>query len=176
MLFKKLLIVNDKSIQIVSWLLASIPIIYYFYIFFTFTINAPHEDDYDTILNFMVELVQTRTFLDKIWISIIRLSNEHIIFLNHIVSCMQYSITGQINFNQMKLIGSMTVIVTWIYFLKISYNSLSFLHYPKNKNFAYVIFVVLSSILFFNLSYFDSTFSNLSPAKSGGDFNCFYMY
>lgn len=158
---------KPKTTRYIGLAIGSISIVYYFTVLITYQVNAPHQDDYDTVLIYMNEIVKMDSFIDQIWWSVKLMSNEHIVLLNHLISWMQYAITGSINFNLLTFVGSLIVLITWIYFIGISREVLVN-HTNNSSEIILALLTITTSLLFFNLSYYDSTFRATSLMQKIG--------
>ena len=135
-----------SNIRVIDFSLSSLVIIYFFLIFFKYTVNIPINDDYG-VLNDINEILNTDSFLEKIKLFFSQ-HNEHRIAYDRFWFLVSYKINNQINFNLLALIGNLSLII--LFFLLIKRISLS-------NNY----FILLPiSILLFNLTFYENmTFS-----------------
>ena len=133
---------NFKNIITIFFVL--VPPIVFFSVFFRYTLNIPINDDYNAILDFINKCIETNSISEKIKL-IFSQHNEHRIAYDRIWSIISYKVSGQVNFNDLSLIGNLSLIGIFIVF----YKKLS----QINKN---IIYLIPISVLLFNISFYEN--------------------
>ncbi len=94
--------------------------------------------------------------------------NEHILLFNRLLAWLYYSIAGEINFKGLQLISSLLVVLTWILFLMLINKEFQDIKNVRHIKIIKSLVIVTASILFFNLSYYESIFrATDQPQKLG---------
>ena len=112
---------NRKNlyVDIIKYVLISIPIFIYSMNVYKYAINIPRQDDYDAILKFLINFKKA-DFSDKLSLLFAQ-HNEHRIFASRVVYAVYYSVFGDINFRHLILLNVLTLILLFInicYFIR----------------------------------------------------------
>lgn len=110
---------------IILSILAFLPVCIFYITIFLFVVNIPYWDDYDAILGFTNNYLESN-FKNKITL-IFSQHNEHRIVFNRIITLLNYYLSGKINFRFLTLIGNISLLGLLIVLFK------SFM-FSKNKN------------------------------------------
>jgi hypothetical protein len=168
-----------------------LPVIFYSFIQYKFSINIPLLDDYDAILNFLNNYIDSETITDKIEL-IFSQHNEHRIVFTRVVVLLQYYISGHVNFSILAFLGNLawylTIFLVFLqfkklnlpqfYFLPIPYLAFQIYHYSVSwsmmslQNY-YVLLFALCSFYFLtekNNLFVSIVFSILATFTSGSGF------
>lgn len=90
-----------------------IPIFIYFKIVNEYALNIPYRDDYQAILNFIIDYKATSSFTHKVWL-LFHQHNEHRIFPSRLMYLWYYNIFGNINFRSLIFIGNLQLVATFL--------------------------------------------------------------
>jgi hypothetical protein len=126
---------NYKNItgKILTLVILFLPIIFYSYIQFRFSANIPILDDYDAVLNFLNNFLESDNLADKLRL-IFSQHNEHRIVFTRIVVLAQYYIFGQVNFAMLAFLGNLgwyfTIPIFFLLFKKLNLSLFYFLPVP----------------------------------------------
>jgi hypothetical protein len=149
------------QIKIEKWLIyigILIPIVFFFGMFFYYTVDIPINDDYSAILDFTNKIISTDSISEKIKIFFSQ-HNEHRIVYDRFWTLISYKIHKQLDLNFLALIGNLSLIPIFFIFSKKVLND------QKQKN---LIYLVPISVLVFNISFNENmtfamaTMSNLT--------------
>ncbi|MDD5595089.1 MAG: hypothetical protein PHY94_02470 [Candidatus Omnitrophica bacterium] len=97
---------NHKTIALI--ILALLPIYCFYLMIFAFSANIPYWDDYDSILNFTNNFLESNP-QNKATL-IFSQHNEHRIVFSRVVTLFFYYLTGKINFRLLALVGNLSLI------------------------------------------------------------------
>ncbi|WP_396180454.1 hypothetical protein [Flavobacterium sp.] len=128
---------------IVDFSLAILFIIYFFYIFVGTTSNIPINDDYSVLDNF-TDIVNADSFFEKIKL-FFKQHNEHRILYDKLWFFIDYKLSQQVNFNHLSLIGNLSLLGIFIFFL------LKFKEKAENT-----IYLFPLAVLIFNFSFHEN--------------------
>ena len=142
--------IGNKKLLIIDSFLSISFIIYFFYIFFAITSNIPINDDYGVLNNF-TDIINSNSFFDKIKL-FFKQHNEHRILYDKLWFFIDYKISQQVNFNHLSLIGNLSLIGVFIFFLK--------KFKGKTDN---TIYLLPLAVLIFNISFHE----NITFAMAG---------
>ena len=137
-----------ESIWKIDLILALTVAVYFFYIFFKYTVNIPLNDDYDVISNFN-DILEANTLTDKIKLFYLQ-HNEHRILYDKFWFYISYWISSEgLNFNFLSFIGNLSLVaLVAFYYLKLR----------KEYSNYFVLFPL--SVLLLNLAFWENiTFS-----------------
>jgi len=98
-------------------LLILTPVICFFGFFFRYTVNAPVNDDYPAVLQFLDQYVSTHSWLEKLRL-IFAQHNEHRIVFSRLWSIISFKIQHQVNFNVLSFIGNLSLVGMGLIFLR----------------------------------------------------------
>jgi hypothetical protein len=121
--------------------------VYYGTMYF-FSYNMPYNDDYEAILGFMNQYVDAKDMMSRLQL-IFSQHHEHRIGLTHIITLLQYKITGSVSFVIINTIGNMALLVIYFIFLKM-------IQQPGASNSIsdHGLLSMVTSFLLFNFSFF----------------------
>jgi hypothetical protein len=94
-----------------------LPVIVFYWLFFKFTVNAPINDDYQAILDFINKVITTDSYTEKIKL-IFSQHNEHRIVYDRIWTIISYKLQKNVDFNFLSLIGNLSLLGIAIIFFK----------------------------------------------------------
>ena len=106
----------NKKLIYVDFSLALLFVIYFFYVFFQTTSNIPINDDYSVLDNF-TDMVNADSFFEKTKL-FFKQHNEHRIFYDKLWFFIDYKVSQQVNFNHLSLIGNLSLIGVFLFFMK----------------------------------------------------------
>ncbi len=132
-------------IDILKYAIISLTIFIYLVYIYKYAINLPRWDDYDTILDFLVNYHKAN-FSDKISLLFTQ-QNEHRLFSSHVAYALYYALFGDINFRHLIMLNAVTSILV---FISITY----FIRKALPKDWYIAAFVL--SICFFDLNNFEN--------------------
>ena len=104
---------------ILPYLLVLLPAIFYFAKLNEYALNLPYRDDYDAILQFLIDFKHAH-FMAKIGL-LFSQHNEHRILSSNLIYAGYYSLFGHINFKALIIIGNAQLVViflTLLYFIR----------------------------------------------------------
>jgi hypothetical protein len=96
-----------------------IPALLFFKVVFDSAVNLPIKDDYDAILNFILDF-RSASFSQKIAL-LFSQHNEHRIFHSRLIYVTYYMLFGEINFRHLILIGDLQLVIMFaisVYFIR----------------------------------------------------------
>jgi len=125
-----------------------IPIIIFCCLFFRFTVNAPINDDYQAILDFLNKIISTDSYSEKIKL-LFSQHNEHRIVYDRIWTIISYKVQGNVDFNFLAFIGNLSLLGIAVIF----YKRFSLLQKPL------LLFVPVTIMLFNITSWENVTFA-----------------
>jgi hypothetical protein len=105
-----------SNIRTLDFFLSLFIIIYFFWIFFKYTVNIPINDDYAVLDNFN-KIIETNSVLEKIKLFFAQ-HNEHRIVYDRIWFLISYKLNNQINFNLLSFIGNLSLLGIFFLFMK----------------------------------------------------------
>ncbi|HLZ86917.1 MAG TPA: hypothetical protein VKQ52_06755, partial [Puia sp.] len=129
-------------------LLILVPVISFFGFFFRYTVNAPVNDDYPAVLQFLDQYVSTHSYFEKLRL-IFAQHNEHRIVFSRVWTIISFKLQKQVNFNVLSLIGNLSLIGMGLVFLR------KFLR----LNLSLVLFFPVTAFLFNLASWENMTFA-----------------
>jgi hypothetical protein len=94
-----------------------IPIIIYYGLFFRYTVNAPINDDYRAVLDFINKIISVDTIFDKLKI-LFSQHNEHRIVYGRLWTVISYNLLGNVNFNFLSFVGNLSLLGLSVIFYK----------------------------------------------------------
>ncbi|MFN3752793.1 hypothetical protein [Flavobacterium sp.] len=103
--------------KIISSILILIPIITFFGMFFLYMVNAPINDDYQAILDFLNKCISTDSFSEKIKL-IFSQHNEHRIVYDRIWTIFSYKFHMYVNFTFLAFIGNLSILAIGLFFFR----------------------------------------------------------
>ncbi|MBP8157726.1 MAG: hypothetical protein KAX93_05050, partial [Flavobacterium sp.] len=136
---------NIKKIDLISGLFI---MIYFFYIFFKYTVNIPLNDDYDLINNFN-DILDANSFTDK-WRLFYLQHNEHRILYDKFWFYVSYRLNHDgLNLNFLSFIGNLSLVALVVFY-----------YFKLRKEFSGYFIVFPLSVLLLNLAFWENlTFS-----------------
>ncbi len=99
---------SNRASQLIVCLTLLIPIGIYFWVWDYYAINVPKWDDH-ALKAFLLEYLQA-TNLSQKWEALFRQHNEHRITFTRLVSLIDYSIFGNLNFKRLMLYGNILLL------------------------------------------------------------------
>jgi hypothetical protein len=100
------------------YLLILLPVISFFGLFFRYTVNAPVNDDYPAVLQFLNNYVTTNSIHEKFKL-IFAQHNEHRIVFSRIWTLISYKLQKNVNFNFLSFIGDLSIVgIALVFFRK----------------------------------------------------------
>jgi hypothetical protein len=133
----------NKKLIYVDFSLALLFVIYFFYVFFQTTSNIPINDDYSVLDNF-TDMVNADSFFEKTKL-FFKQHNEHRIFYDKLWFFIDYKVSQQVNFNHLSLIGNLSLIGVFLFFI--------FKFKEKTEN---LIYFFPLAVLIFNFSFHEN--------------------
>ena len=127
-----------------------IPVLIYFFFLFKYCINFPYQDDFFAVLEFLNNFKYSLNTFQKLQL-IFSQHNEHRIIYDRIVILLQYYLTGTTNFVYLNIIGSIPLLILFLFFSKYS-----------NKNNYNKIYIYYISVLLFNLGFWQNTYFGMA--------------
>lgn len=88
-----------------SWIVIAFIVCRYYYIITKYSMDIPLQDDYDAILRYMIDTVNTDTLKEK-WNLLMQPFFEHRLVFTRLITHIQHLIFGSIHFNYLILIGN----------------------------------------------------------------------
>lgn len=122
--------------------------VYYGAVYY-FSYNMPYNDDYESILGFMNKYIEANDMMSRLQL-IFSQHHEHRLVFTHIITLLQYKITGSVSFVLINAIGNMAVLVIYFTFLNIIRNH----HCAADSMNDHGLLAMMTSFLLFNLSFF----------------------
>lgn len=134
---------KTSKIRIVDLVLSLAIVVFFFWIFFKYTVDVPINDDYNVLENFN-KIVSSDSFFEKIKLFFAQ-HNEHRIVYDRIWFFISYKINNQVNFNLLAFIGNLSLVGLLYLFIKrgLIYNNNYFVFFPI-------------AILLFNLTFYEN--------------------
>jgi len=117
--------------RISPYLLILVPVATFYGFFFRYTVNAPVNDDYPAVLQFLNSYVTAGSLHEKLTL-IFSQHNEHRIVYDRIWTLISYKLNKNVNFNFLSLIGNLSLLgIAAIFFWKFrKMNKTAFLFIP----------------------------------------------
>lgn len=137
--------------KIISGGLILLPIITFFGMFFCYMVNAPINDDYQAILDFLNKCISTDSSTEKTAL-LFSQHNEHRIVYDRIWTIISYKLQTNVNFTFLAFIGNLSLLAIAIIFFR------KFLNLKRS----FLVFVPIS-VLLFNLA----NWENMTFAMAG---------
>ena len=137
--------------KIISGGLILIPIITFFGMFFLYMVNAPINDDYQAVLDFLNKCIATDSGAEKASLMFSQ-HNEHRIVYDRIWTIISYKLQNNVNFTFLAFIGNISLVAIAFFFFR------KFLKLKRS----YLVFVPIS-VLLFNLT----NWENMTFAMAG---------
>jgi hypothetical protein len=101
-----------------AYLLILLPVVTFFALFFRYTVNAPVNDDYPAVLQFLNRYVSTGSRWEKLRL-IFSQHNEHRIVFSRLWSLISYKVNKHVNFNFLSFVGDLSLVgIALIFFRK----------------------------------------------------------
>lgn len=137
--------------KIISGSLILIPIITFFGMFFFYMVNAPINDDYQAVLDFLNKCISTDSSTEKATL-LFSQHNEHRIVYDRIWTIISYKLQNNVNFTFLAFIGNLSLLaISLIFFRKF-----------QNLKRSFLVFIPIS-VLLFNLA----NWENMTFAMAG---------
>lgn len=100
----------------IIWAGLVIPPAFFFFMLVKFTPNVPCFDDYDAILNFLMNYIDAATLKEKLSL-IFAQHNEHRIAFGKVFTVIHYYATGAIDFRVVTFFGNLSLLcITFVFF------------------------------------------------------------
>lgn len=101
---------NDSVSAVKNWkpfasIVSALVVCAHFCLLYLFATNLPFADDYDAVLNFLNLFTEANSISDKIDVLVVR-HNEHRVILGKVITLIQRSVSGEVNFVALVFIGS----------------------------------------------------------------------
>lgn len=101
-----------------AYFLILLPAASFFGFFFRYTVNAPVNDDYPAVLQFLNHYVSAESFREKLRL-IFAQHNEHRIVFSRVWDLISYKLSKNVNFNFLSFVGDLSLIgIALIFFRK----------------------------------------------------------
>jgi hypothetical protein len=100
-----------------AWLLILVPVISFYGFFCRYTVNAPVNDDYSAVLQFLNRYVSTSSWMEKLKL-IFSQHGEHRIVFSRICSILSLKLEKQVNFNVLSFTGDLSLVGIALIFLR----------------------------------------------------------
>ncbi len=127
-----------------GWALVLVPAICFFWMFFRYMVDAPINDDYLAVLDYLNQHLNTGSYKEKIGL-LFSQTNEHRLVYDRIWILLTYKLFGTVNFTVLAFIGNLSFIALTLVFYK------KFRHYNKN-----IILFLPVSVLLFNIAFWEN--------------------
>ncbi len=99
-----------KKQTVTVFLIALIPLVFYYYIVLAFSFNGPVSDDYDAILSFLIRFLDSKSLTQKLGL-VFSQHGEHRIALDRVITLAIYYLSGHIDFRALVFIGNLALMV-----------------------------------------------------------------
>ena len=123
--------------RLAAYLIIIITAISYLYIITRYAVNIPVDDDYSETIPFILEYQNAIALADKLFL-IFAPYNDHHVVTNKIVYVLIYSLSGEINFHTMTIVGNLNILALAFLYFRESQSSIS----------GPVIFATVCSLIF----------------------------
>lgn len=121
-----------------------LPPVTFFWMFFSYTVDIPVNDDYKAVLNFINQIINAESFSEKLSL-IFSQHNEHRIVYDRLWTIISYKLQGHVDFNTLAFIGNLSLAgIFAIFYKKWREASLS------------LIYLLPVSVLLFNISFWEN--------------------
>ena len=137
--------------KIFPFTLIIIPIITFFGMFFYYMVDAPINDDYQAILDFLNKCISTDSASEKASL-IFAQHNEHRIVYDRIWAIISYKLQSNVNFTFLAFIGNLSLLAIAFFFFR---------KFIRLKKSLYLLIPI--SVLLFNLA----NWENMTFAMAG---------
>ncbi|MFK7900479.1 MAG: hypothetical protein AB8B61_06945 [Cyclobacteriaceae bacterium] len=131
--------------------------IFYFIIFFQYSINAPIWDEYYTVIEFFNQFLELHSFTEKLISFFTFQHNGHRLFLDNILLIGHYYVTGFVNFQALTFLGNCMLIGIVALLFK------QFLTDAKGR-----WMVLPVTVLVINFQYYQNTFMEIASIQFFG--------
>ncbi len=145
---------NNRSIAVLVFCIGLAPILWYFYLLDLLAINIPKWDDHGLrafIMRFQ-EAQSIPQYVDAFW----RQHNEHRIVYDRIVSIVDYTLTGHLNFVHLMWVGNFSLLFIVLVWWKV---------FEKSTVLLYLLPIPL---LLFNLSQWENMYWGMAALQNFG--------
>jgi len=143
--------------RFIIWTLILLPVIFYCFFIFKFSINVPFWDDYDSFLSFLQDF-DKQDLVGKLGI-LFSQHNEHRIFLARISGLLDYVLTGSLHFNHLIYFGNILLLLVGLFL---------FLFHRRTKNELYTFLPITLLLFNFQTASLWATGSLQHPWDRGG--------
>ncbi|MHB8321197.1 MAG: hypothetical protein ACYDA7_04170 [Acidithiobacillus sp.] len=92
------------TISRLSYLVMTVPLFIYIWLFLKYTVNMPYSDDYDSVLGWLVQFLYNSNAHQKI-IMLFRQHNEHRIVFDRVMELADVYLFGKVDFIYLDFIG-----------------------------------------------------------------------
>jgi len=99
---------SKRAVQLLVSLTLLIPVGIYFWVWDYYAVNIPKWDDH-ALKAFLVEYIQAPGWAEK-WQAIFRQHNEHRISVTRLITLLDYSVFGQLNFRRLMFYGNVSLL------------------------------------------------------------------
>ena len=106
-----------KFDKYVFWLISLLIIGFYFYQILSLSFDFPFYDDYDVILKFLINWVQSEGFVQKIKL-LFNQHNEHRVVFLRLTTLLNYYLEGKVNFKHLIIFGNLGLLLIFIILAK----------------------------------------------------------
>lgn len=147
----------SKDSHSFKWVIALsiIPILLFFYIFFTYSSNIPFQDDYDALLEPVTKFKNLSSFSWKEFINIIwTQDDERRIVLDRVIAILIYTIYGTLDLRIQMFIGLLSIIGLLYFFYSII----------KESQLPSILFLSCA-LLLFHIQYYEAIYWGMIPLQ-----------
>jgi hypothetical protein len=127
-----------------GWVLVLVPAICFFWMFFKYMVDAPINDDYLAVLDYLNQHLYTGSYKEKISL-LFSQTNEHRIVYDRVWILLTYKLFGTVNFTVLAFIGNLSFIALAAVFYR------KFRDYNRN-----IILFLPVSVLLFNMAFWEN--------------------
>lgn len=138
----------EKFKKYAYYLIILLPIVTFYGLFFKYTVNAPINDDYQAVLDFINKIIATDSISEKVKL-LFSQHNEHRIVYDRIWTIISYKLQYNVDFNFLAFIGNLSLLGIAVIF----YKRFSLLQKPL------LLFVPVTVVLFNISSWENMTFA-----------------
>lgn len=138
----------EKFKKYAYYLIILLPIVTFYGLFFKYTVNAPINDDYQAVLDFINKIIATDSISEKVKL-LFSQHNEHRIVYDRIWTIISYKLQYNVDFNFLAFIGNLSLLGIAVIF----YKRFSLLQKPL------LLFVPVTVVLFNVSSWENMTFA-----------------
>ncbi len=145
---------NNRSIAVLVFCIGLAPILWYFYLLDLLAINIPKWDDHGLrafIMRFQ-EAQSIPQYVDAFW----RQHNEHRIVYDRVVSIVDYTLTGHLNFVHLMWVGNLSLLFIVLVWWKV---------FQKSAGLLYLLPI---PFLIFNLSQWENMYWGMAALQNFG--------